>query len=89
MVDSLKERLLPKSMSESIYSANPTTRSALGALPSWRRQSDKTPQYVPVLEAQTAKASKELNNSVNELDQLVKTRGKVQAVDLEPMRDSR
>ena len=54
MVDSLKERLLPKSMSESIYSVKPTARSAIGVMHSHIKQSEIAPQYMPVQEAKTA-----------------------------------
>ena len=53
MVDSLKERLLPKSMSESIYSVDGTTRSGKVVLPSWNKQQKAQPVYVPIPEAKT------------------------------------
>ena len=53
MVDSLKERLLPKSMSESIYSANATTRSGKGGPQSWSRQQKAQPVYEPIPEAKS------------------------------------
>ena len=53
MVDSLKERLLPKSMSESIYSVDATTRSGKGVPPSWSRQQKAQPVYEPIPEAKS------------------------------------
>ena len=83
MVDSLKERLLPKSMSESIYSIDATARSGMGIPPSVKRSVKAVPVYEPHPYSQVAQTHKDLNNSINDLDRLVKSRGEAQ-VDLEP-----
>ena len=83
MVDSLKERLLPKSMSESIYSVDATARTGMGVPPSVRRSVKAAPVYEPHPPSQIVQTHKDLNNSINDLDRLVKSRGEAQ-VDMEP-----